>query len=102
MRLLFQIIIAALAVLGFYFILKVMSALLFSKSFVAAAVIIENRKQLESLDILISEASSSVVFSKGRRIALIVPRILLEECSECERRNMNEVAEDLGAKIYVY
>lgn len=102
MYLFFQIVVSALSVLGFYFLLKVISACLFSRGFVAAAVIVERKEQLESLDILMSEASSSVVFSKGRRVALVVSKELLDSCSESERNRITETADDFGAGIYIF
>ncbi len=102
MYLLVQIIVSALAVLGFYFLLKVIVGRLFSGRFIAAAVIVERYEQLESLDIMISEASSAIVFAKGRRVAVIVPRDLLDGCSESERKRITETADDFGAEIYIF
>lgn len=102
MYLLVQIIVSALAVLGFYFLLGVIVGRLFSGRFIAAAVIVERREQLESLDIMISEASSAVVFSRGRRVAVIIPRELLDGCSESERKRITETADNFGAEIYIF
>ena len=101
MYLFLQIAVCALAVLGFYFLLKVISARLFSSGCVAAAVIIERKEQLEALDILISEASSSLVFSRGRRIAVIASRELIGTFSESERKMITEIVDELGAEIFV-
>ena len=102
MYLLVQIIVSALAVLGFYFMLKVIVGRLFSGRYIATAVIVERIEQLESLDIMISEALSAVVFSRGRRVAVIVPRELLDACSQSERKKITEIADDFGAEIYIF
>ncbi|MBQ9749317.1 MAG: hypothetical protein IJV87_01885 [Clostridia bacterium] len=102
MYLLVQIIVSALAVLGFYFMLKVIVGRLFSGRYIATAVIVERHEQLESLDIMISEALSAVVFSRGRRVAVIVPRELLDACSQSERKKITEIADDFGAEIYIF
>ena len=102
MYLLVQIIVSALAVLGFYFLLKVIVGRLFSGRYIATAVIVERIEQLESLDIMISEALSAVVFSRGRRVAVIVPRELLDACSQSERKKITEIADDFGAEIYIF
>ena len=102
MYLLVQIIVSALAVLGFYFLLKVIVGRLFSGRFIAAAVIIERREQLDSLDIMVSEASSAILFAKGRRVAVIIPRELIETCSQSEKKKINEIMDSVGAEIYIF
>lgn len=102
MYLLVQIIVSALAVLGFYFLLKVIVGRLFSGRFIATAVIVERIEQLESLDIMISEASSAVLFARGRRVAVIISRELLESCSQSEKKKINEILDSVGAEIYIF
>lgn len=102
MYLLVQIIVSALAVLGFYFLLKVIVGRLFSGCFISAAVIVERIEQLESLDIMISEASSAVLFARGRRVAVIISRELLESCSQSEKKKINEILDSVGAEIYIF
>jgi hypothetical protein len=102
MYLLVQIIVAALAVLGFYFLLRVIVSRLFSGRFIAAAVIVERREQLDSLDIMVSEASSAIVFARGKRVAVIIPRDMIDACSQAERKKINETLDSVGAEIYIF
>ena len=102
MYLLVQIIVSALAVLGFYFLIGVVFGRLFSGHYIAAAVIVERREQLESLDIMVSAASSAIAFARGRRVAVIISREMLETCSQAERMHINDTLDSIGAEIYIF
>lgn len=96
-----QIIIAALSVMGFYFCLKTLASLIFSGKHIAAAVMISDKKQLRELDLLLDSASSALFATRGRRIAVIIPREIWEECKDDEKDPAKELAESFGAELYI-
>ena len=90
---------AALAVLGLYFLLKVIFSLIFG-SHTATAVIIEDKISLRSLDILLDDAKSEIRLSKRGRIVVLLPENVLSECDEGDKALIRETAESFGAEIY--
>ena len=99
MGIILHIVVAALAVLGLYFLLKVIFSLIF-QSHTATAVIIEDKISLRSLDILLDDAKSAVLFSQRGRIVVLLPENVLSECDEGDKALLRETAESYGAKIY--
>lgn len=95
-----QIIIAALAILGFYFCLKILASLIFTSKQIAATVIVETKEQLHDLDILIPEASSALFTARRRKLAVIVPKTIWNSCGEKEKHFAEEVIESFGARLY--
>lgn len=95
-----QIIIAALAILGFYFCLKILASLIFTSKQIAATVIIETKEQLRDLDILIPEASSALFTARRCKLAVIVPKTIWNACSEKEKHFTKEAIESFGARLY--
>ena len=95
-----QIIIAALAVLGLYFCLKVLASLIFTSRQIAATVIIESEKQLEALDLLLSEADSALFATRRRRLAVIVTRSFWDACCDKKRVEAKELIDRYGAELY--
>lgn len=94
-----HIVIAALAVLGLYFLLKVIFSLIFG-SHTATAVIIEDKISLRSLDILLDDAKSAIMFSKRGRIVVLLPENVLSECDDGDKALLREIAESYGAEVY--
>ena len=95
-----QIIIAALSVMGFYFCLKTIASLIFTSRQIAATVIIESKKQLYDLDLLLSEASTALFATRRKQIAVIVPDDVWNACSEKEKYETKELTKFFGAKLY--
>lgn len=100
MHITFQIIIAALSVLGLFLCLKTLASLIFTSGQIAGAVIIEAKEQLRDLDILISEASAALFSVRRRRLAVIVPAVIWNACNEKEKHRAEEIIDSLGAKLY--
>jgi Na+-transporting NADH:ubiquinone oxidoreductase subunit NqrD len=91
---------AALAVLGLYFLLKVIFSLVFRDETVAA-VIIKDTIKLKSLDILLDDASRALFFTRGKRLAVFVTEEVWERCDGGDRALAREVAESFGANLYI-
>ena len=100
MHITFQIIIAALSVLGLFLCLKTLASLIFTSKQIAATVIIEAKEQLRDLDILIPEASSALLTARRRRLAVIVSKSIWNACSEKEKNCAEEIIDSFGAKLY--
>jgi hypothetical protein len=100
MHITFQIIIAALSVLGLFLCLKTLASLIFTSKQIAATVIIEAKEQLRDLDILIPEASGALFTARRRRLAVIVPKSIWNACNEKEKNCAEEITDSFGAKLY--
>ena len=96
-----QIIIATLSVLGLCFCLKTMASLIFTNEQIVAAVIIESETQLDTLDLLLEEASSALFATRGRRLAVCIPANIWESCSTQSRKRAKEISEEFGAGFYI-
>ena len=96
-----QIIIAALSVLGLYFCLRTIASLMFTNKQITAAVIIDNEKQLENLEFLLSEAEEAIFAARGRRLAVFIPANIWEECGSQSQSLVKEISEGLGAEFYI-
>ena len=101
MDILFQIIIAALSVMGFYFCLKTIASLIFTSRQIAAAVIIEDKIQLYDLDMLLQDASSALFATRRRRIGVFVPSNIWNECRDSEKALVKEFINCFGAEFYL-
>ena len=97
-----QIIIATLSAMGVYYALKTVASLLFTSRQIAAAVMIDEEKQLRQLDRLLEDASSALFAARRRRIVVFIPTKLWEGCDERVKKLANEISEDFGAEFYVY
>ena len=100
MRIAFEVIVAAMAVFGLYFCIKVVAGWIFADKSIGAAVIIENKKQLDNLDILISEASESLFYVRKRKIAVFVPKIIWDGCETSKKAEVISLCFDYGVKLY--
>ena len=96
-----QITIAALSVLGLYFVLKVIASLIFASKQIAATVVIETKKQLTELDLLLPEASSALFAARRSRLAVIVPKGVWNACSEKEKSFAEEMIDYFGAELFI-
>ena len=96
-----QIIIATLSVLGLYFCLKTMASLMFTSKQIAAAVMIESETQLDTLDLLLEEASSALFATRERRLAVCIPANIWESCNAQSRKRAKEISEEFGAGFYI-
>ena len=96
-----QIIIAALAVLGFYFCLKTLASLIFSNKCIAASVIINDKKQLRELDLLLDDASVALFATRHRRLAVLVPKDIWTNCDEADRKLAHALADEFCAELYI-
>ena len=101
MHISFQIIIAALSVMGFYFCLKTIASLIFTSRQIAAAVIIEDKIQLYDLDMLLQDASGALFATRRRRIGVFVPSNIWNECRDSEKALVKEVIDCFGAEFYL-
>ena len=97
----FQIIIAALSVIGLFFCLKTVASLIFTSRQIAATVIIENKNQLTELDLLLPEASSALFAARRRRITVIVSKEVWNACDEKEKSFAEDLIDCFGAEIYI-
>ena len=95
-----QIIIAALSVLGFYFSLRTVASLIFASKQISASVVIESKKQLLSIDVLLSEASSALIATRGRRLTVLVSESIWSSCTKIEKSFVWENIEVFGARLY--
>lgn len=101
MEIAFQIIVAALSVMGFYFLLKIISSLIFASKHIAAAVMINDKKQLRELDMLLDDASSALFAIRRRRFAVFVPSEIWNICDEGDKKLAEEFIDNFGAEFYV-
>lgn len=99
MHITFQIIIAALSVLGLYLCLKTLASLIFTSRQISASVIIETKEQLKDIDLLLPEASSAVFFAR-RRISVIIFENVWASCDEKEKSDAKEIIGLFGVKLY--
>lgn len=96
-----QIIIAALSVLGFYFCLKTLASLIFSNKCIAASVIINDKKQLRELDLLLDDASVALFATRYRRLAVFVPNEIWAACDNQDKNLAHTLAHEFGAEFYI-
>ncbi len=96
-----QIIIAALTVLGFYFCLKTLASLIFTSKQISASVIIESKKQISELDLLLPEASSALFATRKKRLAVLVPKSIWNACDQKEKYTAREIMDYFGAELYI-
>lgn len=102
MNLALQIITAALAVLGFYFLLKIVSQALFSDKNITVAIIIDSKAQLKSLDLLLNNAASAIIVTRSRRISVFVPDDIWNACDEGDKTLAADMIYDFGAELHVF
>lgn len=95
-----QIIIAALSVLGLYFCLRIIASLIFTNEQITAAVIIKKERQLEDLDLLISEAEEELLFTHQRKVAVFVPQSIWDACEIERKEKILSLCRDLGIPLY--
>lgn len=100
MRITFQIIIAALTVLGFYFCIKTLASLIFTSKQIAAAIIVEGKRQIEDIDLLLTEASSALFAVRRQRIAVIIPEGVWNACNKNEKKFAEEMINNFGAELF--
>lgn len=94
---LFEITIAALAVIGFYGVLHGLFAIFLTPRELATAVVVTRPLPLEELDILLCEARRTPC-GRGKRVALVLSRRLWEEGMK-EAEGYAEVIERYGATV---
>ena len=95
-----QIIIAALSVMGIYFCLKTIASLIFTSRLISAAIIIENTDQLPELDMLLSDAESALFATRGKRLAVLIPKKIWNACPEEKQEYICEIARTYGAILH--
>ena len=100
MDILFQIIIAALSVTGFYFCLKTIASLIFTSRPIAATISVEGKGQIEDIDLLLTEASSALFAVRRRRIAVIIPENVWNTCNKNEKKFAEEMINNFGAELF--
>ena len=100
MRITFQIIIAALTVLGFYFCIKTLASLIFTSKQIAAAIIVEGKRQIEDIDLLLTEASSALFAVRRQRIAVIISKGVWNACNKNEKKFAEEMINNFGAELF--
>ena len=93
----FQIVIAALAVIGFYGILHGLFAVFLTPRELAVAVVVSRLLPPEELDILLCEARRTPC-GRGKRVVLVLSRRLWEEGMK-ETEGYAEVMERYGATL---
>ena len=101
MEIAFQIIVAALSVMGFYFLIKMISSLIFANKSIAAAVMINDKKQLSELELLLDDASSSLFTLRRRRLAVFIPSAIWNHCAEHEQNLAKDSIDKIGAEFYI-
>ena len=101
MQVLFQIIIAALSLLGLFFAFRILASLIFTSRQIAAAVVIENERQLSELDMLLTEASSALFVARRKRIAILVTPTVWNSCNEITKSFATEMIDHFGAELYL-
>ena len=92
--------VAALSVLGLYFLFKVIFSLVFTND-TAAAVIIEDFSRLKDLDLLLEDAKGAFFTSRNRTIAVLLTENVISECDEGDLCLARNTADAFGAEIYV-
>ncbi len=97
----FMITVAALAIMGFYFLLKIISSFIFASKSIAAAVMIDRKDQLRNLDLLLDDASSALFAIRRRRLAVFVPNEIWSACDEIDKSLAKELIDRFGAELYV-
>ena len=95
MLLFLQICASALAVFGFYFLLKTISGYFLASREIYAAVVIRKQQDCDNLDLLLGEASLSLFAAKSRRLLVVVDT----ELGEQEREAVYKTATSFGAEI---
>ena len=93
----FQIMIAALAVIGFYGVLHGLLAVFLTPRELAVAVVVTRPVPPEELDILLCEARRTPC-GRGRRVVLVLSYKLWEESMK-DREDFAEVMERYGASL---
>ena len=96
-----QIIIAALSVMGFYFCLKTIASLIFTSKLIAAAVIVDDKKQICQLNELLDDASSALFAAKRRRLAVFLPNDIWDSCNDEEKSEIWAHIDRFGAEFYI-
>ena len=99
MRIAFEVIVAALAVFGLYFLCKVIGGWIFAPECIYATVIIERKDQIFDLELLLKEASSALFCTRGRRIAVLIRKELFYDLRACEIVAALDVARKYGARV---
>ena len=94
---LLQIIIAALAVIGFYGVLHALLETLLTPRELAAAIVLTRALPPEELDILLCEARRAPC-GRGKRVVLVLP-LDLWEGSMKESDEYTEIIEKYGATV---
>ena len=94
---LFQVMIAALAVIGFYGVLHGLLAVFLTPRELATAVVVSRPLPPEELDILLCEARRTPC-GRGKRVVLVLPHGLWEEGMK-ETKDYVEVMERYGATL---
>ena len=93
----FEITIAALAVIGFYGVLHGLLAVFLTPRELAVAVVVTRPVPPEELDILLCEARRTPC-GRGKRVVLVLSRRLWEESMK-DREDYAEVMERYGASL---
>ena len=93
----FQIVVAALAVIGFYGVLHGLLAVFFTPRELAVAVVVTRPVPPEELDILLCEARRTPC-GRGKRVVLVLPHGLWEEVMK-NTEGYAEVLERYGASL---
>ncbi len=96
-----QIIIATLSIMGFYFCLKTIASLIFANKHIAAAVMINDKKQLRELDLLLDDASTALFATRHRRLAVFVPSDIWAACDGQDQKLAHALADEFGAEFYI-
>ena len=101
---LFQVTVAALAVIGFYGILHALMELLLTPRELVSAVVIDRAIPPEELDILLCEARRTPM-GRGKRVVLILPAALMEETADPDGERREAYAgliEKYGVSLCLY
>ena len=101
METVFMIIVSVLSIMGFYFLIKVISSLIFANKSIVAAIMIDHKKQLRELDLLLDDASSALFAMRRRRLAVFVPSEIWNLCTEQEQYLTKEFTEKFGAEFFI-
>ena len=62
---------------------------------------IERKEQLRELDLLLDEASSALLATRRRRIAVFVPDEIWKSCDDSSKSLAKELTDHLGAEFYI-
>ena len=95
-----QIIIAALSVTGICFCFKTIASLIFTSDLISAAVIIENKDQLPELDMLLDDAASALFATRRKRLAVLIPKNIWNNCTLETQERTCEIARMSGAILH--